>query len=258
MKQLKVVLAALAMVLLFWACSEDSSTINSSTDVPQADVFETVDELDAPSELELSLEKGGNVYGTFEVKFYNLTPATGPGASQVMSPPVLVTHSKKVRLFKRGNFASDEIRQIAEDAVNGPMVAALNASDKVQEVVEGPGVVFPGESATYTIGGSKKYSRLSLVTMLVNTNDAFAAANRVKLPKSGYREYYLYSYDAGTEENTELRAHIPGPCCGNPLVRVPEHKRIKFHPGIQGHGDLDPAVYDWDEPTAKIVITRID
>lgn len=52
--------------------------------------------------------------------------------------------------------------------------------------------------------------------------------------------------------------HIPGPCCNNPFVRDPEGALIRPHEGITGAGDLDPALYDWPEPAARITIQRVD
>ncbi len=121
-----------------------------------------------------------------------------------------------MRLFKRHHYASDVLRQIAEDAVNGPMVERLKNSRKVFDVVEGTGVIFPEGSDSFIIKAKRGYNKLSLVFMLVNTNDAFAGISKAKLPGHGEKVYYLYAYDAGTEKNTELTDHIPGPCCGNP------------------------------------------
>jgi hypothetical protein len=46
-------------------------------------------------------------------------------------------------------------------------------------------------------------------------------------------------------------------CCNNPFVRDPEGALIAPHPGIAGVGDLDPAVYNWTGPAAKITVERI-
>jgi hypothetical protein len=101
-----------------------------------------------------------------------------------------------------------------------------------------------------------KLNRLSVVTMLVNTNDAFTGLDSLRL----HGDRIVRSrraYDAGSERNNELAAFIPGPCCGNPFVRDPEGELIRRHPGITGVGDLDPAVYGWEEPVAKITIERV-
>jgi hypothetical protein len=228
---------------LLWSCNEDSST--------------PIDNLSGGEGTELSgnfLKPGEEAH--YEITLENLAPATGPGASQPVSPPVLVTHKPPLRLFKLNSFASDELRYIAEDAVNDPMLNLLGQSDDVFDVVVG-GLIFPGTSATYYITAKRGYHKLSMVTMLVNTNDAFTGVDKLNLPANGSQEYYLRAYDAGTEQNTESAAHIPGPCCGNPLVRVPTQERVQYHEGIQGDGDLDPQTYGWNEPVAKLTVTSV-
>jgi hypothetical protein len=91
--------------------------------------------------------------------------------------------------------------------------------------------------------------------MLVNTNDAFTGLDGLRLGGRGTTVATM-AYDAGSERNNELAAFIPGPCCNNPFVRDPEGALIRPHDGITGVGDLDPAIYDWPEPAARITITR--
>jgi len=193
----------------------------------------------------------------YEVTLENLTPATVPGGSQVFSPPVLATHNPSVRMYRVGHYASDELARIAEDGDTGPMVAALESSRKVLSVVTGDGPVLPGGSATYRVETAHGMSFLSMAFMLVNTNDAFGGVDRLRLPHGGSASYYLASYDAGSERNTELASDIPGPCCGNPGQGPDEYERIRKHDGILGVGDLSPADYDWDDTIAKLTITRV-
>ncbi len=245
MHKIKIIIALLFLIPLFFACNEEGPVSNDSQVGADADFSEQF------------AKRGGN-YAEFEITIENMTPATGPGASQPFSPPVIATHTPFFKIFRIGQFASDELRQLAEDAVNGPMINSLSNSDFVYDVVEGAaGPIFPGTSQTFTVKTKLPFNKLSLVSMLVNTNDAFVGANSVRLPLFGSRVYYLRVYDAGTERNTESALHIPGPCCGSPHVRVPTHERVRFHDGIQGYGNLDPAVYGWDEPAAKLTITRI-
>jgi hypothetical protein len=200
------------------------------------------------------LDKKSSFTADYEVTLENLSPA----GSQPLSPPVLAVHSPTFRIFHLGGYASDELAQVAQDAVNGPLVNLLNNSSQVSSVVVGGGAIPPGASDTYNISAEGNYMKLSMVTMLVNTNDGFTGTDKLQLPQTGSKTYYLRTYDAGSEENTELSAHIPGPCCGNPFAGNDTNEKIKFHPGILGVGDLDPTVYGWDEPVAKLTITRIN
>jgi hypothetical protein len=252
MKRFAFFVIIISFSVLLWSCSEETQAPTSAMDPEESMAME---------EDGFQIESHMDGYGStveYEVTLENLTPATGDVSSQPFSPPVLATHNSGIRLFKRNHYASDELRQIAEDAVNGPMVEKLKNSKKVFDVVEGTGVIFPGGSDSFIIQAKRGYRKLSLVSMLVNTNDAFAGISKARLPRHGEKVYYLYAYDAGTEKNTEMTDHIPGPCCGNPLVRVPTHEKIKKHRGIRGHGDLDPDVYDWHRKVAKLTIRRID
>jgi len=252
MKHFILIIAVISFSLLIWGCSEEAQSPTASMDSEETMAME-----DDEFEVESHMWGGGSTV-EYEVTLENLTPATGDVSSQPFSPPVLTTHNSGIRLFKRNHYASDELRQIAEDAVNGPMVEKLKNSKKVFDVVEGTGVIFPEGSDSFMIQAKRGYSKLSLVCMLVNTNDAFAGISKARLPRHGEKVYYLYAYDAGTEKNTEMTDHIPGPCCGNPLVRVPTHERIKKHRGIKGTGDLDPDVYGWDRKVAKLTIRRVN
>ena len=98
--------------------------------------------------------------------------------------------------------------------------------------------------------------RLSLVNMLVNTNDAFTGLDSVKL--GGETQVFeVGAFDAGTEANNELGSYIPGPVGNSPFVRAPEGGVITHHTGVMGGGDLDPAVHGWDGPVARITVERL-
>ena len=194
---------------------------------------------------------------TYEITLENLSPATGDGASQPFSPPVLATHRGDVHMFRVGRFASDELAQIAQDAVNGPMVKRLEHLDGVQEVETGDAPIGPGESGTYEIRSHGPARKLSMAFMLVNTNDGFTGLDAMQLPEWGSVTLTLHAYDAGSEANDELAGHIPGPCCGHPFAGDATHERIRPHAGILGIGDLSPALYGWDEPVARVTIRRL-
>jgi len=249
-------LAGAAAVML--ACSDDRP---SAPDTDSDEVMFSASEADdsaGPSPVATDASAGvGPTVRTYEIVIENLTPATGPGASQPFSPPVIATHRGGMHLFRAGAFASGELAQVAEDAVNGPLVGRLQSSNRVFDVVEGGGVILPGEQARFEIQTARGKRLLSLVFMLVNTNDGFGGADAIPLPAHGERVFYLHAYDAGSEQNTERTSDIPGPCCGSHGVRVPTHEPIAPHGGLLGTGDLDPADYGWNDPAARLTITRV-
>lgn len=248
-------LAAIAALVLF-GCSEELPTGSGNNGVAEIDD-------PAATEQELLPYHVDGDHGvpswiqTYEITVENLTPATGAGASQPFSPPVLATHRRDLRVFRPGSLASDELAQVAEDAVSGPLVDLLENSDQTNDVVTGDGVILPGAQASYEIQAAAGKRRLSVVFMLVNTNDGFGGLDGVQLPLHGEKVYYVHTWDAGSEENTELATDIPGPCCGSPGQGTPTSEPIRRHIGIHGGGDLDPDVYGWDDPVARVTIRRI-
>jgi hypothetical protein len=184
---------------------------------------------------------------------------------QILSPAIVATHSDSLApLFTLGEPAGAELAAVAEDAVNGPLVSLLQGDSSVLEVktitgVNGP--ILPGESASMVINAFGQFNNVSMAGMLVTTNDAFYALNGVEGPRGANKTvtYYSPGYDAGSEANTEMCAHIPGPPCGNALVRVTNGAEgyVHIHAGIHGGADLDPAQHDWRNPVAKITIERL-
>ena len=189
----------------------------------------------------------------YRVTVENLTPA----GSQPLSPPLLVVHSNRADVWSVGDIASHGVAAIAEDANNAPLESALTGFPGVRSVETGAGgAIDPGTSRSYTVETAGRYNRLSLLTMLVNTNDAFTGLDSLRV---GGRRAVLATaaYDAGSEKNNELKSHIPGPCCGNPFVRDPEGHPIGMHEGITERGDLSKSTYGWTEPAARITIERV-
>jgi hypothetical protein len=195
---------------------------------------------------------------SWQVTIENLTPP-GPGApgSQPLSPPLFVVHSARADVWSVGDVANHPVAGIAEDANNAPAESAFAQLRGVYDVFTGAGGPIPsGTSRTYTVETRGTFNRLSIVTMLVNTNDAFTGLDSYRVRGAGAMLSRM-AYDAGSERNNELAAFIPGPCCGHAFVRDPEGELIRMHPGIEGVGDLDPAVWGWEGPAAKITIERV-
>ena len=188
---------------------------------------------------------------TWRVTITNLTSA------QPLSPPLFAVHTNKVDVWSVGSVASPGVAAIAEDADNSTLTAALTGAPGVRSVKTGVGgPIAPGTSRTYAVETRGKHNRVSVLTMLVNTNDAFTGLDSFRLRGHG-SSLATMAYDAGSERNNELRSHIPGPCCNNPFVRDPEGALIRHHEGITGRGELSPAVYDWADPAARITIERV-
>ena len=189
---------------------------------------------------------------TWDVTITNLTR---PG-SQPLSPPLFIVHSARADVWSLGEIATHPVAAIAEDANNAPAEAAFAQLEGVNDVFTGAGgPIPPGASRTYTVETSGHSSRLSVLTMLVNTNDGFTGLDSLRLRGHGETRSTM-AYDAGSELNNEEIAFIPGPCCNHPFVRDPEGALIRMHEGITGRGDLSPATYGWSGPVARIQVSR--
>jgi len=199
----------------------------------------------------------GHVYGhcnkTYEVTITNLT------YNQVLSPPLAVSHVPSIRLYQEGEPASEGLEALAEGGDTSLLTGALSGADGICDVIAADGPVPPGGSTTITIVGSGKRV-VSIATMLVNTNDAFAGLKSMPMPKAyATASQTISAFDAGTETNDELCANIPGPACGGAGTDASDGEGfVHVHRGIHGIGELDPAEYDWRNPVAHVSIRRIN
>jgi len=118
---------------------------------------------------------------------------------------------------------------------------------------------------------------LSIVAMLLPTNDGFAALNAVTIPSApGTYVYNLPAYDAGTEANDELItgggapgvAGIPADpngaqgTGGTGVATADANSNVHIHRNILGDtnptggpSDLDSTVHRWLNPVVRVVVT---
>ena len=200
---------------------------------------------------------------TYTVTIENLT------SGQPFTPPVVVAHSDQLDLFEMGQAASEEVREIAENGNSAPLVALVEGSADVFDSVARDAPVMPGESATFMIDAPAG-SLLSVVSMLICTNDGFTGVDAWALPASGSLTVDSDAYDAGSEMNTEDFADIVPPCQGligvmsddegtgmsNPALA--EGGVITMHAGIQGGDDLTVADHGWTGPVARITVSAAE
>ncbi|ELZ91180.1 spondin domain-containing protein [Haloferax sulfurifontis] len=212
---------------------------------------------------------------TYRVTVANLT--TG----QPFTPPAVVAHRAGVELFAVGDPASDAIRELAENGNLGPLGELAEESDDVRGVTVADAPLVPEElpasetfpaAATLELETDASGAYLSFVSMLIGTNDGFAGLDTVPLPErvNESRSYFAASYDAGTEVNTEAYADMVPPAqalygidsgtegTGASDPDLAEGGVVTPHAGIVGDGDLDPAVYGWDDPVALVQVERLD
>jgi len=187
---------------------------------------------------------------------YEVT-VTNLSRGQIFSPLFLFTHKKNITLFTSGQPASPELAALAQDANTDDLTALLSVSPSVNEIVHGTDVILPGKSETLIIHSSQQARHISIASMLVSSNDAFMAVNKLKLPHRS-STILVPAYDAGAENNDESCDYVPGPPCGKHASSDVEGEGfVHIHSGIHGISNLSAAQYDWRNPVAKISIRRV-
>lgn len=185
---------------------------------------------------------------TYEITINNIT------AGQPFSPPVLIAHTSKFRLFTIGKPAGKGVWRIAEDGDNSSLAEEVMKSKRVGGYVVDDMPILPGQSRTYELTADAKFDRFSLCAMLGMTNDGFIAVSGADLETTTM--IYANGWDAGTEENTESEATTAA--LGSPNVRDTDGAEgfVTIHRGIQGIGGIDRSLRDWRNPCAVITIRK--
>ena len=205
----------------------------------------------------------------YEISITNITKG------QTFTPQLVVTHKASVNLFTLGEPASLSLEMLAEGGDTMPLTSDLqDLSNKIGEVKTIPGLLGPGETVKVEISARRHHRYMSFAAMLIPTNDTFAALNSVRLPHRGSTTYTALAYDAGTEENDQNCANIPGPRCVVDGVQGEGHS-LGSNDGDEGYvyigngfhdlgredenGNeiLGPVDYDWRNPIGRITIRRL-
>lgn len=224
---------------------------------------------DQPVQPEADLNRGAPQRGagaaTFEVTVQNTA-----GALQPFTPSVVALHNPAATVFEVGQPASEGVERIAESGNIDPLREALGGVKQVLDVGVAPGPagpIKPGQQGTVTLQGPPGL-RVSLVSMLVCTNDGITGLNSVRLPERVGETvtYTADGYDAGTERNTEAASDIVPPCVaasggtggsGADQPQLAEDEVIRHHPGIVGDAFLTVAEHQWTDPVARVTIERV-
>lgn len=205
----------------------------------------------------------------FEITLTNLT------AGQPLSPPVVIAHTAGFSLMSVGAPASLALERLAEGAETAALLALAQGSAAVHAATaSSAGAVAPGQSAMLALDvppTALASLRLSLASMLVNSNDGFAALDAQDLstlPLGQSVAFDLPAYDSGTEANTESADTVPGPAAaggaqtGFDASRDDVADRVHAHAGVVSAddglaGSALAAVHRWDNPVARLQVRRV-
>lgn len=207
-----------------------------------------------------------------DVQIKNLTKGIA------FTPVMVVAHTDQ-DLFSVGSEASADIKSMAEGGSLDGLAATLTAAGATQAPNPAGGLLMPGSSAVATLdttGTSNGY--LSVVAMMLPTNDGFVGLNNWKIPtEAGTYTVRLNAYDAGTEANDEVRGGggdgeagfpVPGPIdgdigmSGTGITGVSAEGFVHIHRGVLGDtdssggvSDIDAAKHRWLNPVAEVIVT---
>jgi hypothetical protein len=190
----------------------------------------------------------------YKITITNLTPG------QPLAPVMAATHRSGMSFFEVGQAPSDELAMLAEAGDGNPMAAKLLAMRGVRDAqVSTMGLTFPGTSTTLMVSAKRGTDHVSIGAMLGATNDAFFAVTDVALPIGRKTATYMAdAYDAGSETNDELSSTVAGLGGEGYSPNDSGEGFVHIHNGIHGIGDADPAILDWRNPVAQIVIERMN
>jgi hypothetical protein len=210
---------------------------------------------------------------TWTVTVTNVTGGT------YFTPPMVAAHDGAADAFDLGAPASPDLRAAAECGDTSGLIADFGAAGADMENNPAGGALAPGQSATATLHPHRGNDRLTIVGMLVPTNDGFFGLDAVPVPKEpGTYTWAVDGYDAGTEANSEI-LNATTPCApgvpgmpgdptglagsgGTGVASFDYDTNVHVHPGpvgdldpTGGPSDLDASVHRWLNPIGYVTVT---
>ena len=208
----------------------------------------------------------------FDVQITNLTNGIW------FTPFLVAAHPEDTDFFQSGQPASANLQAMAEGGDISGLVT--DATGIGATIVENPanGFLSPGMSTSTALDtDGTSNTQLSIVAMLLPTNDGFAGLNSVTIPTTpGVYVFNVPAYDAGTEANDEQltgggapgAAGIPGDPGGlagtggtgvagadaNPNVHI-HRNTLGDTDAAGGTSDLDSRVHRWLNPVIRVTVT---
>ncbi|WP_144438647.1 spondin domain-containing protein [Shewanella algae] len=193
------------------------------------------------------------------------------------TPLLIAAHDGNSHLFQAGEPASSALQKMAEVGDISELQLAVTANNGVIVANPAAGLLAPGAKVEKVMLDSGALTHLSLVAMLLPTNDAFVGLDGWEIPSTpGSYTLYLNAYDAGTEANDEQitgggAPGVPGiPAApdgmggqnGTGVMDDSSNDRVHIHPGLLGDtdpnggiSDVDSRIHRWLNPVAALIVT---
>ena len=178
--------------------------------------------------------------------------------------------------FVDGETSSLALELLAEGGDNTDVLGEAVAADEHLASLSSEGPIAPssiGSPVVLTVPEDQlEDMRLTVISMLVHTNDAFTGANGTNVSSMAVGDTIRLTgptWDAGTENNDEQGASMPGPDFGGEGFNSNRDDiidRVRFHQGAvtaasveSGDANSDLAErHRFDNPTSRISITRTE
>ena len=206
-----------------------------------------------------------------DVKVTNLT------YGMYFTPLLVTAHPDTADLFSVGDSASSEIQAMAEGGDISGLVTIADSVGAVSSENPAAGLLAPGSSIMITDMTTGANDRLSILAMMLPSNDGFMGLDSWKIPDTaGTYTLYVNAYDAGTEANDEIVngggapgvAGIPAdPGANNGenatgVTSTESNQMVHIHRGnigdtdaTGGISDVDSRIHRWLNPVAKVTVT---
>lgn len=195
------------------------------------------------------------------------------------TPLLVAAHVPGERIFASTTPASANLQAMAEGGDIAGLVADMNAINATVVANPAEGLLGPGGSTTASLNtdGAPDNTRLSIVAMLLPSNDGFMGLNAIAIPEAaGTYVFNVNAYDAGTEGNDEVigsgapgEAGYPAPPpvaaasgTGGTGVDAEAEGFVHIHRVVlgdtdleAGFSDIDSTVHRWLNPVVRVVVT---
>ena len=199
------------------------------------------------------------VASDIEVKITNLTKGIS------FTPLLVCAHNADTKLFMGGVPASANLKAMAEGGDISGLVSDLDAVNANSVQNPAAGLLAAGATTTTNLTTITGNDYLSVVAMMLPTNDGFIGLNGIQIPTTaGTYTYTLDAYDAGTEANDELASNIPALATGSGATGINTSAEgfVHIHRGNIGDFDSSGGVSDLNaqtdrflNPVASVLIT---